>query len=250
MEATPGAPCEARAAAEGRRVVRFDARATVPRRGCLLGRAGLPPDRDVPARLAPLVEEAIERYAALAAPVAVVVPLERAELEALLSEPREPGAVRPESAVSRVAARASRGALFAATVGPALSSEVRALFASGDGPRAFFLDVVASEGAGLLAGLLASSMGDATGESVLAYSPGYCGWPLEGQRALFARLAPAEAGITLGEGTLMEPVKSVSGVLLGGPAGIHRFRQDLPCCGACAERTCLERMASLREGVG
>ena len=48
----------------------------------------------------------------------------------------------------------------------------------------------------------------------------------------------------------MTPVKSVSGVLVAALPRAHRFRPDFDFCEACAERTCLERMAALRSSAG
>ena len=56
---------------------------------------------------------------------------------------------------------------------------------------------------------------------VLRYSPGYCGWHVSGQINLFNTLTPEKIGITLGESCLMNPLKSVSGVLVAGPPNIH-----------------------------
>ncbi len=82
--------------------------------------------------------------------------------------------------------------------------------------------------------------------AVLAYSPGYCGWHVSGQRALFGALDPAEIGITLNESCLMQPLKSVSGVLVAGRAEIHDFDDDFPCCSLCSTRECRNRIDRIR----
>ena len=68
----------------------------------------------------------------------------------------------------------------------------------------------------------------ATGIGVLRYSPGYCGWHISGQRRLFAHLRPERIGITLHDSYLMEPLKSVSGVLIAGAKEIHAFADTYP----------------------
>ena len=86
-----------------------------------------------------------------------------------------------------------------------------------------------------------------TGAVVLAYSPGYCGWPVTGQRRLFAALEPADVGITLTSSCLMRPLKSVSGVLVAGPLSLHGLGRGFPCCSACSDPVCrarIERVAS------
>ena len=100
------------------------------------------------------------------------------------------------------------------------------------------LDGVASAGADRMATLLAARFLDAlraagrfgTACLVLPYSPGYCGWHISGQRKLFDRACPASIGVTLRDSFLMEPLKSVSGVLLAGPREIHEFAADYPVC--------------------
>jgi hypothetical protein len=80
---------------------------------------------------------------------------------------------------------------------------------------------------------------------VLTYSPGYCGWHVSGQRALFRVLRPEEIGVTLNESCLMQPLKSVSGVMVAGAAAVHRFRPTYDFCDACATHECRTRMASV-----
>jgi hypothetical protein len=84
----------------------------------------------------------------------------------------------------------------------------------------------------------------------LRYSPGYCGWHLSGQRALFAALQPEEIGITLRESMLMVPLKSMSGVIVAGLPAIHAFADDYPFCGECRTRGCRERIARVRQTRG
>ncbi len=85
----------------------------------------------------------------------------------------------------------------------------------------------------------------AGGPLVLTYSPGYCGWHITGQRALFARLKPEEIGMKLTASCLMRPLKSVSGVVLAGERAAHAFDDTYPFCDECAGRPCRARIASL-----
>ena len=81
--------------------------------------------------------------------------------------------------------------------------------------------------------------------TALRYSPGYCGWHVSGQRALFDELKPGDIGLGLTDSFVMDPVKSVSGVIVVGAPGIHHFKPDFDFCRACTDRTCRERIASL-----
>jgi hypothetical protein len=233
-----------------RRVLRFDGGVILPVRLRVLVRAGVPADRTPSSRILDLVEKASALFLREADPVGV---LEELNLDELLAVHRDGLHSNGNSVLERMVPHARLLALFAATVGEPVCARIRQLFAEGNAPLGLLLDAVASEATTVLA----EGMGDAllgdrhdAGLAVLAYSPGYCGWPVTGQEALFARLAPYETGISLGESALMAPVKSVSGVLVAAQPRAHRFRPDFDFCDACAERTCLERMASLRSPSG
>lgn len=233
-----------------RRVLRIEASDVLPSRTAVLLRAGVPADRNPSARVLGLAAKATELFLREAGPVAV---LEEVPLAELLDLCRDERSADEPSVLEQVAPQSSRLALFAATLGEPVCARIRALFDEGDAPLGFLLDAVASEAAAALAEELADAFrveGGVPGLAVLAYSPGYCGWPVTGQRPLFARLAPGEIGVSLGESALMSPVKSVSGVLVEAPARAHRFRPDFAFCDLCADRTCLPRMASLRAPAG
>ena len=82
-------------------------------------------------------------------------------------------------------------ALFAVTLGEEVSQHINELFTGNDAAQGYVLDQVASIAADQLVEIAryryaAESSRDGT--VVLPYSPGYCGWNVTGQRALFARL--------------------------------------------------------------
>lgn len=179
------------------------------------------------------------------------------------------GVMHPEAPLPGIMRRADHLALFAVTLGTEISLRIRSLFTAGDYPLASALDAAASLAADkaaltasrTFAARVAGSRAenpenpeDSVSSGALAflpYSPGYCGWVVTGQRALFAALEPAEIGLTLNESCLMEPLKSVSGIILGGRPEIHIFRPDFPFCTQCTDRECLTRMASvMKKGPG
>ena len=145
-------------------------------------------------------------------------------------------------------------ALFAVTVGEDISDRIARLFEGGELAEGYLLDQVASfaadEMAQEAARRFAREHGAGAAEAVLPYSPGYCGWNVSGQRALFARLEPAEIGITLNESCLMQPIKSVSGVLVLAPLEAHDISPSFPCCASCTTLDCQERVAALRARLG
>jgi hypothetical protein len=140
-------------------------------------------------------------------------------------------------------------ALFAVTLGEEVSNRISGLFDKGELAEGYILDQMASFTADELAQIAArrfeAETGAALGTAVLHYSPGYCGWNVTGQHALFAHLKPRELGVTLNESCLMQPVKSVSGVLVLAPIEAHEFNPAFPCCATCTTLDCQERAAAL-----
>jgi cobalamin-dependent methionine synthase I len=137
-------------------------------------------------------------------------------------------------------------------------NQISELFADHDYAQASLLDAAASEAADLAAATLEKvaannfrMSGIMRSDSVaLRYSPGYCGWHVSGQKALFARLQPDEIDISLRESCLMEPLKSVSGVVVGGPLKIHQFNPDYPFCADCSDYGCRDRIrTAARDGL-
>lgn len=209
---------------------------------------GIPRGVVPPPRIAGLLDAAMKTYLETAEPRALLGEISR---EAFASVYRGAGGNAPETPLERIFPRADHLALFAATVGARLTDRIRSCFDRNEPALAVMLDAIASAAADRLAELLRVrhlsdvEAGSAAGARSLAYSPGYCGWHVSGQRALFDFLGPEEIGITLLPSSLMEPLKSVSGVLVVGPGPIHRFPPEYPFCEDCAGKPCRARIASL-----
>ena len=143
-------------------------------------------------------------------------------------------------------------ALFAATAGDEVSRRIPHLFDTGDLAEGYLLDQVASFAADEMAQIAARRFSLSENRSrehaVLPYSPGYCGWHVSGQRALFAALEPAEIGITINDSCLMSPIKSVSGVLVLAPVEAHCISPSFTCCSTCTTLDCQERTAGFLAG--
>ncbi len=206
--------------------------------------------RTVPARLVRLFGEALEIFERLAGPRALVKELARGEFAEIY---RGDAPNAPDTPLDEIYPKAQRLAVFAATVGDAASDEIGILFKRGEPALGYALDVIASEATNLLAdrlaerllGTLRDRQAAAEDSRVLPYSPGYCGWHIRGQRRLFDLLHAGTIGMALSAGFLMRPIKSVSGVLVAGPAAIHRFRPVYPFCEDCTTHECRSRMASV-----
>jgi hypothetical protein len=228
--------------------ITWTAEEAVPARPEILRLQGMPPHTAPPPRIGALLDAALDLYLETAEPRAVTGGISR---EAFAEVYRGEGRNAAEAPLEHVFPRADRLVLFTATVGRGITQRIRALFAGNELALAAMLDSVASAAADRLAELLELRgldpvrEGGGDGRRVLAYSPGYCGWHVSGQRALFAALEPEEIGVTLNSSCLMEPLKSVSGVLVAGPSEIHRFAPDYPFCADCRGKPCRVRMASL-----
>jgi len=234
-----------------RQRVEWTAAESMPAREDVLHLQGVPSDGPVPARIEALVDAAAAIYREIAEPRAIVGEIDTAAFAELY---RGEGRNAPETPLEVIVPKAERLALFAATVGPRATARIRELFDAHELALGYMLDSVCSAAADHLAELLSArylAMAGMTGEGVsrgwrvLPYSPGYCGWHVSGQRTLFAFLGPEEIGITLNASCLMQPLKSVSGVLVAGPGQIHRFHPTFPFCDECKEKPCRERMAGV-----
>jgi hypothetical protein len=218
-----------------------------PTRDEVLAGQGIPADGPVSGRIEELLAAALDLYAKRAAPAAMFSEISKEDFKAVFEGK---GRNEPDAPLGSIYPEAVRLALFAATLGEEICAAIRDLFASNHFALGSMLDSVASAAADRAAAhleeryarYLAAAGESGPGTRTLAYSPGYCGWDMSAQENLFGALKPEEIGITLGASFLMTPIKSVSGVLVSGPAEIHRFVPDYPFCRACRARSCHARM--------
>jgi len=228
-----------------RTVVDFTAGEAVPPAAAVLASQGMPEGAALPERIGAILDSAMLLLAELARPRGLIADLPLEEFEEIY---RGEGLNAAETPLDQIIAAADGLALFAATLGEAVSARISRLFAENDLALGYMLDAAASVAADRLADLLGERFNRLlarNGCRVLPYSPGYCGWHISGQGRLFARLNPEEIGMRLNESYLMQPLKSVSGVLVAGPGRIHKFRPRFSFCEDCRTRTCIERMASV-----
>ena len=114
-------------------------------------------------------------------------------------------------------ARAERLALFLGTLGDGYE-RLRRSYQDQDEPvLGYVLDAAASEWAEQVAGQVQAdlkALAKAQGMTISnRYSPGYCGWKVAEQHRLFDLLPSGFCGVTLNASAMMQPVKSVSGVI-------------------------------------
>ena len=221
-----------------------------PRRAAALEQLGIPAGAAVPPHVERLFESAAEIFAETSTPGGAWKEIAVEEFATLY---RGEGRNAPESPLEEIFPRAEHLALFAVTIGEATSEALRRCFDAQDFALAYALDAIASVAADDAADLaerryaesLRARGWDTPDGDVLRYSPGYCGWDVTGQRRLFAFLQPETIGITLTDSYLMQPLKSVSGVVVAGPRSIHRFRPTYDFCDRCETRTCRDRLRTL-----
>lgn len=106
---------------------------------------------------------------------------------------------------------------------------------------ALFLDsagsVLAEHFAGLLEENIRLLFREQHLDASLRFSPGYCDWETGGgQEMIFSLIDPRAIGIKLTESRMMVPVKSISGVILGG----ERLSSRTPCP-SCGRKDCPDR---------
>jgi hypothetical protein len=196
-------------------------------------------------RSSALLQQALELFSNYSEPQGVSEPVAMDEFAGIYSGQ---GRNAPDTPLAKIFPRAGSLCLFAFTLGARISGEIKRLFACDDLALGAVLDAVASlaaDQAGRVAEEWVESQTANQKEGALfralLYSPGYCGWHISGQEKLFARLRPEKIGISLNPSFLMMPLKSISGVLVAGPASIHQFSAVYPFCAQCKSPTCRER---------
>lgn len=221
---------------------------TLPERREVLLLQGIPADAEPSPRVLEMVGSATAAYLETAEPRALMAAISH---EAFAAVYRGEGRNAPATPIGAVASKADSLELFVATVGGRVTERIRTLFAENEPALAVMLDSVASAAADRLTDLLAARHEAVTGAAArhgrltIGYSPGYCGWHVSAQRALFAFLGAKAIGVTLNESCLMDPLKSVSGVLVAGPADIHRFGPAYSFCADCRGKPCLGRIQQM-----
>ncbi len=233
-----------------RRIVNLSVDEVTPSQAEVLENQGMAGRRTVPARILTLLDSAIDLFRQLAEPQGVMEDWSITGFKPIY----DGNALNaPECPVPLIVERADAMALFAATMGTALAAKSNELFAQGGAALGYMLDAVNTSGAERLGRsmcrrfmeILPGDLRQSKAIKVQYYSPGHCGWHLSGQSKLFEALHPDEIGIEIKSGWAMQPVKSISGVLVAAEIEIHRFRSDFPFCKDCKEHKCGPRLKLL-----
>jgi hypothetical protein len=226
--------------------------AVMPSPRQILAGQNIPAERLSDERTADLAEKARTIYARLVRPVGMITDVARNEFGDLYDGE---GLNEPDAVLGGIFPTADHLSLFALTVGEPVCREITLLFERNDFAIAAMLDAAASAGAELAVEVITNRHRDLlqsdgrldSSSAVLPFSPGYCGWHVSGQKKLFGRLKPEAIGIELSDSCLMQPLKSVSGVLVA--AAIPNFDIDdtFAFCGLCTTRSCQDRYDQVRK---
>jgi hypothetical protein len=132
-------------------------------------------------------------------------------------------------------------ALFLCTAGREIQEWTKNLIDQGDPTTAYIVDVVGSEIAEAVADNIHDEIENEMVEKGLSvttrFSPGYCGWEVSDQHLIFSLFPEDFCNIRLNNSALMDPIKSVSGII-----GIGKqVRKRESACNFCEREDCMYR---------
>ncbi len=132
-------------------------------------------------------------------------------------------------------------AIFLCTAGPEIGKRSKLAVKEGDVLKGYVYDVVGSEivesAADLMQDELEKELAGSGQKITNRFSPGYCGWDVSEQHKLFSFLPYNFCGIRLTPSALMDPVKSISGLI-----GIGENVKRKPyTCSFCDMKDCIYR---------
>lgn len=140
-------------------------------------------------------------------------------------------------------------AIFLCTAGEEIGIRSRKAMQERDMLRGYIYDVIGSEIVEAAADLMQIDLGKNVvpeGKKITnRYSPGYCGWDVAEQHKLFQLIPYNFCGITLTPSALMDPVKSVSGII-----GIGENVKSNPyICRMCEMKDCIYRKVKEKRSI-
>jgi hypothetical protein len=137
--------------------------------------------------------------------------------------------------------KSEAAALFLCSAGEEIEARSKLSMKDGDLLRGYVYDVIGSEAVEAAAELMHNRLEErikASGRKVTnRFSPGYCGWMVDEQHKLFKLMPDNFCGIKLTPSALMDPIKSVSGVI-----GTGKYVKRAPyTCRYCEMKDCIYR---------
>lgn len=142
--------------------------------------------------------------------------------------------------------KAHKLAIAVCTAGAGFSDWSKRLMAEGDMMKGYIIDVIGSEivdrAMNHIQQIVLSEFKYDGMKITDPYNPGYCDWPVSEQQKLFSFLPDNFCGVTLSESSLMQPVKSLSGIIGIGP----EVKRTGYMCYNCPDQTCIYRNKRLK----
>lgn len=136
--------------------------------------------------------------------------------------------------------------IFLVTIGDGIEKEAGALTAGKDPLKGYLLDRIGSFAAESLASNLEKRLREDYSfykKSVSSrFSPGYCDWPIEEQFKIAGLLDFSKIGVSLTDGCMMVPKKSVSAIVAVADEGV--FKEFVSSCDICEKDDCGYRRGS------
>jgi len=212
---------------------------------------GVPAGNNQEKKIIKLAEKSISLFTKLARPSGIVAEISKTEFkEVVYGE----GNNEDKTPIETIFTESDFLALFIVTIGEKVEKEVSTLFKQGEYVLGSMLDSSASESAELTAqtaeayykSYLIESGRFNRSSAIMRFSPGYCGWHISAQKKLFDYLNPGTIDVGLNESFLMQPLKSISGVIIVGHRTIFEFNDIYSFCAECKTHSCQDRIRDIR----
>ena len=137
--------------------------------------------------------------------------------------------------------KSAKIAFFLMTAGKGIETWSRNMMSGGDPLSGYIIDLLGSEIVESAMDLMQDNLEKEMGKQGLCitnrYSPGYCGWNVKEQQKLFTLFPEQFCGISLSGSSLMNPIKSVSGIIGIGPD----VKKMAYSCKLCDVQNCIYR---------
>ncbi len=145
----------------------------------------------------------------------------------------------PTKIVATQLKRSTAVALYICTAGAEISNYSKEISDLGDPLLGYIFDVIGSVAVEKTMDKIQELLEDKLLKSGLKisdrYSPGYCEWSVAEQQKLFQLIPENFCGVSLSESSLMNPIKSISGII-GIGAGLEQKGYQ---CHWCTDKNCI-----------
>ena len=149
--------------------------------------------------------------------------------------------ISPHIKISGYMKNAEKIAIFICTAGSGFSEFSKQYNDEGEYLKGYIVDtfgsVVVEKAINYIQKQLETKVSDEGLRITNRYSPGYCNWAVDDQKEIFSLLPDNKCSISLSKSCLMNPIKSVSGII-----GIGKnVKKNSYACDICNNLTCIYR---------